>query len=66
MPIERAIWVEIGFDTAEGEHEVLRLEGFAARVAQYEIDQVYSMFFLNQLYRFKRDTAIRKFHKSQR
>jgi peptide deformylase len=66
VPIERAIWVEIGFDTAKGTGQTLRLEGFAARVAQHEIDQVNGVFFLNRLSRLKRDTAIRKFFKSQR
>ncbi|MCS6760200.1 MAG: peptide deformylase [Candidatus Devosia euplotis] len=66
VPIERAIWVEIAFDSAAGDRQTLRLEGFAACVAQREIDQVNGVFFLNQLSRLKRDTAIRKFHKSQR
>ena len=66
VPIERAVWAEIGFDTAEGVRTTLRLEGFAARVAQHEIDQVNGVFFLGRLSRLKRDTAIRKFHKSQR
>ena len=66
VPIERAVWVEIGFDSEEGVAVTLRLEGFAARVAQHEIDQVNGIFFLNRLSRLKRDTAIRKFHKSAR
>lgn len=66
VPVERAIRVEIGFDTAAGARELLRLEGFAACVAQHEIDQVNGVFFLNRLSRLKRDTAIRKFSKSQR
>jgi len=66
VPIERALWVEIEFDTDAGAPQTLRLEGFAARVAQHEIDQVNGIFFLNRLSRLKRDTAIRKFHKSAR
>ena len=46
VPIERAVWVEIGFDSEEGVAVTLRLEGFAARVAQHEIDQVNGIFFL--------------------
>ena len=65
-PIARAVWVEIGFDSAEGERVTLRLDGFAARVAQHEIEQVEGVFFLSRLSRLKRDTAIRKFAKSQR
>ena len=66
VPIERAVWVEIGFDDDEGAAQTLRLEGFAARVAQHEIDQVNGVFFLSRLSRLKRETAIRKFDKSQR
>ncbi|WP_193335724.1 peptide deformylase [Devosia beringensis] len=66
VPIERAIWVEIGFDAEDGTAQRLRLEGFAARVAQHEIEQVNGIFFLSRLSRLKRDTAIRKYLKSQR
>lgn len=66
VPIERAEWVQIGFDDVAGMAQTLRLDGFAARVAQHEIDQMEGVFFLNRLSRLKRDTAIRKFNKSQR
>jgi len=66
VPIERVDWAEIAFDNVAGAGETLRLEGFAARVAQHEIDQMNGIFFLSRLSRLKRDTAIRKFHKSQR
>ncbi|MGV8854877.1 MAG: peptide deformylase [Devosia sp.] len=66
VPIARAIWVDVAFDSENGERQTLRLEGFAARVAQHEIDQVDGIFFLNRLSRLKRETALRKFHKSQR
>lgn len=66
VPIERAVWVDVAFDTASGRRETLHLEGFVARVVQHEIDQMNGMFFLSRLSRLKRDTALRKFHKSQR
>ena len=66
VPIARADWVELGFETEAGVPETLRLEDFAARVAQHEIDQMNGVFFLSRLSRLKRDTVIRKFHKSQR
>ncbi len=66
VPIERSLQVEIGFDAADGSPQTLPLEGFAARVAQHEIDQVNGIFFLGRLSRLKRETAIRKFLKSQR
>ena len=66
VPVERATWVEIVHDNDDGGRETIRLEGFAARVAQHEIDQMNGMFFLHRVSRLKRDTAIRKFEKSRR
>lgn len=66
VPVERATWVEIGHDNDDGNRETMRLEGFAARVAQHEIDQINGIFFLHRVSRLKRDTAIRKFEKSRR
>lgn len=66
VPIERPVWAEIAFDTADGIRETARFEGFVARVALHEIDQVNGVFFLNRISRIKRDTAIRKFDKSRR
>ena len=66
VPIERSVWAEIGFDSEDGMPTTLKLEGFAARVAQHEIDQVNGIFFLDRLSRLKRETAIRKFQKSRR
>ncbi|SMQ63992.1 peptide deformylase [Devosia lucknowensis] len=39
------------------------LDGFPARVAQHEIDQVNGVFFLARLSRLKRDAAIKRFSK---
>lgn len=66
VPIKRATWVDIVYDDAGGQRQTQRLEGFAARVAQHEIDQIDGVFFLSRVSRLKRDTAIRKFEKSQR
>jgi peptide deformylase len=66
VPVERPIWVEVAYDNADGARETARFEGFVARVAQHEIDQVNGVFFLTRVSRLKRDTAIRKFEKSQR
>jgi len=66
VPVERATWIEIACDDAEGERSRMRLDGFVARVAQHEIDQLQGMFFLNRVSRIKRETALRKFEKSQR
>ena len=66
VPVERATWVELGYDDADGARQTARFEGFAARVAQHEIDQMNGVFFLSRVSRIKRDTALRKFEKSRR
>ena len=62
-PIERPVWAEIAYDTAEGERITTRFDGFVARCALHEIEQMNGVFFLSRLSRLKRDTAIRKFQK---
>ncbi|WP_137152101.1 peptide deformylase [Devosia sp. FKR38] len=66
VPITRADWCVLSYDDADGVRQTLRLEGFAARVAQHEIEQMNGVFFLSRLSRLKRETALRKFGKSQR
>lgn len=53
----------IGFDDEAGQAIELDLSGFAARVAQHEIDQVNGVFFLSRISRLKRDAAIKRFAK---
>lgn len=62
-PIERPIWVDVAYDTVDSERVVTRFEGFVARCALHEIEQMNGIFFLGRLSRLKRDTAIRKFQK---
>lgn len=66
VPVERPAWAEIAFDNGDGERETMRFEGFVARVALHEIDQMNGVFFLARISRLKRDTAIRKFEKGLR
>ncbi|MBJ3784495.1 peptide deformylase [Devosia sediminis] len=56
----------IGFDDEAGNPHELELTGFAARVAQHEIDQVNGVLFLSRVSRLKRDTAIKRFGKLAR
>ena len=65
-PVARAIWAELAYDSADGIRQTLRCDGFVARVAQHEIDQMNGIFILSRLSRLKRDTALRKFEKSRR
>ena len=62
-PVSRAVWVDVGFDDGNGQRRTIRFEGFAARVAQHEIDQMNGVFFLQRLSRLKRDTALRRYAK---
>jgi peptide deformylase len=62
-PVSRAVWVDVGFDDGNGQRRTSRFEGFVARVAQHEIDQMNGVFFLQRLSRLKRDTALRKYAK---
>lgn len=62
-PIERPLWAEVAYDDEDGARVTTRFEGFVARCALHEIDQMNGVFFLSRLSRLKRDTAIRKFNK---
>lgn len=62
-PVERPVWVDVAYDTIDGERVTARFEGFVARCALHEIEQMNGIFFLTRLSRLKRDTAIRKFQK---
>ena len=62
-PIERPVWADVAYDTVDGERVTTRFEGFVARCALHEIEQMNGIFFLSRLSRLKRDTAIRKFQK---
>jgi peptide deformylase len=64
--IERPAWAEIAFQTGEGEHRTMRYEGFLARCAIYEIEQMNGTFFLAHLSRLKRDMLVKRFGKLQR
>ena len=63
VAVSRPSTARIAFEDASGIREERELTGFAARVAQHEIDQVNGVFFLDRVSRLKRDTAIRRFAK---
>jgi len=65
-PVERPVWADIAFDDQDGIRQTRRFEGFPARVALHEIDQMNGVFFLMRISRLKRDTALRKFGKLNR
>lgn len=61
--IVRPVWTEIGFMDASGAPQQRRFEGFAARVALHEIEQMQGFFFLDRLSRLKRDMLLKKARK---
>ncbi|MBO9587886.1 peptide deformylase [Devosia sp.] len=63
VDVLRAHSAVIAFDEETGQGRELALSGFAARVAQHEIDQVNGVFFLAKISRLKRVAAIRRFAK---
>ncbi|WDR05665.1 peptide deformylase [Devosia rhodophyticola] len=63
--IARPVWVILDYQDADGRDQQKRLEGFAARCALHETDQVNGVFFLKRLSRLKREAAIKRFRKSQ-
>lgn len=63
VEIVRPIWVEVDAMDAAGARERVRFEGFAARVAIHEIEQMQGIFFLDRLSRLKRDMALKKARK---
>jgi peptide deformylase len=63
VEITRPVWCEVAYEDAEGQPHTLRLEGFAARVAQHEIDQMNGVFFLDRVSRLKREMALKKWKK---
>lgn len=66
LAVTRPIDAEITYDDADGIGHRLHLDGFVARVALHEIDQMNGVFFLARVSRLKRDAALRKFEKSRR
>lgn len=63
VDVARPLSAQIGYDDAVAQEQVLGLNGFAARVAQHEIDQVNGICFLARISRLKREAAIRRFSK---
>lgn len=64
VSVTRPVSADIAFDQANGTRVTSRFDGFAARVALHEIDQVNGIFFLQRVSKLKRDMATRKFQKA--
>jgi peptide deformylase len=66
VDIVRARSIRLAYDGTDGQRHEDDLSGFAARVAQHEIDQMNGVFFLDKLSRLKRDAALRRLRKLSR
>lgn len=64
IDIDRPVWAEIAWQDETGAARQERLEGFAARVALHEIEQMQGVFFLSKVSRLKRDMAIKRARKA--
>ncbi len=64
VDVSRPVWAEVAFSDAEGAGQQERFEGWPARIALHEIDQVNGIFFLDLVSRLKRDMALRKWKKA--
>lgn len=65
VQVIRPVWAEIAYLDGAGTRREVRLEGFAARVALHEIDQMNGVFFLERVSRLKRDMALKKARKQR-
>ncbi|WDR03436.1 peptide deformylase [Devosia algicola] len=63
LQVARPVWAELDYQDETGQARQARLEGFAARCALHEIDQVNGVFFLRRVSRLKREAAIKRYRK---
>lgn len=66
VAVERPVWAEIAWQDADGIARTERFDGFVARCALHEIEQVEGVFFLERVSRLKREMVLKKFLKRQR
>jgi peptide deformylase len=64
VEIERPVWVEVAYMDGEGAARQARFDGFAARVAIHEIEQMQGIFFLSRVSRLKREMALKRARKA--
>lgn len=63
VEILRPVWSEIAFMDDAGTERTERFDGFLARVALHEIEQMQGIFFLERVSRLKREMALKKARK---
>ena len=63
VEVIRPVWAQIDFMDRDGAPQTRRFDGFTARVALHEIDQMQGVFFLDRVSRLKRDMALKRARK---
>ena len=66
VEIRRPVWVDVESMSSDGTSATERFEGFLARVAQHEIEQMLGVFFLDKLSRLKREMVLKRLRKAPR
>ena len=61
--LKRHNWVEIAYETVDGETVEERLSGFAGYVVQHEIDHLQGILILNRLNEYSRNKAMKQMHR---
>lgn len=64
VEIDRPVWVEVDYMDSDGAERRARFDGFSARVAIHEIEQMQGIFFLSRVSRLKREMALKRARKS--
>lgn len=63
VEIGRPVWADVESMDAGGQVHSERFDGFLARVAQHEIEQMQGIYFLDRLSRLKREMVLKKLRK---
>lgn len=61
--VKRFEWVEVEYETVDGETVEERLSGFAANVIQHEIDHLNGLLLLNRLNEYSKNKVLKAMHK---
>lgn len=64
VEVERPVWAEIAWMDAGAAERHGRFDGFLARVAIHEIEQMQGIFFLSRVSRLKREMALKRARKT--
>jgi len=64
--VKRHNWVEVEYETVDGETISERVSGFKGYVIQHEIDHLNGVLFINRLNEYSKNKALKAMHKFKR